>query len=74
MIEVFEIECSGNAHLQISLVFFLVSAIVDIKSSLIAYGVPCGFLNLDRYSHSFEENANTLGKSKTLIRTSFGLR
>ena len=52
----------------------LFSAIVDIKSSLLAYGVPCGFLNLDRDSHSFEENANTLGKSKTLIRTASGLR
>ena len=34
-----------------------------------------GFLDLDRDFHSFdsfEKNANTLGKSKTLIRTSFG--
>ena len=49
----------------------LLSAIVEIKSLLVAYGVPYGFLDLDRDSHSFEKNANTLGKSKTLIRTSF---
>ena len=33
--------------------------------------VPYGFLDLDRDSHSFEKNANTLGKSKKLIRPSF---
>ena len=49
----------------------LFSAIVEVKSLLVAYGVPYGFLDLDRDSHSFEKNANTLGKSKTLIRTSF---
>ena len=49
----------------------LFSAIVEIKSLLVAYGVPYGFLDLDHDSHSFEKNANTLGKSKTLIRTSF---
>ena len=49
----------------------LCSAIVEIKSSLVACGVPYGFLDLDRDSHSLEKNANTLGKSKTLIRTSF---
>ena len=49
----------------------LFSAIVEIKSLLVAYGVPYGFLDLDRDSHSFEKNDNTLGKSKTLIRTSF---
>ena len=49
----------------------LLSAIVEIKSLLVAYGVPYGFLDLDRDSHSFEKNSNTLGKSKTLIRTSF---
>ena len=49
----------------------LLSSIVEIKSLLVAYGVPYGFLDLDRDSHSFEKNANTLGKSKTLIRTSF---
>ena len=38
---------------------------------MVAYGVPYGILDLDRDSHSFEKNANTLGKSKTLIRTSF---
>ena len=48
----------------------LFSAIVEIKSLLVAYGVPYGFLDLDRDSHSFEKNANTLRKSKTLIRTS----
>ena len=49
----------------------LLSVIVEIKSLLVAYGVPYGFLDLDRDSHSFEKNANTLGKSKKLIRTSF---
>ena len=49
----------------------LLSAIVEIKSLLVAYGVPYGFLDLDRDFHSFEKNANTLGKSKKLIRTSF---
>ena len=49
----------------------LLSVIVEIKSSLVACGVPYGFLDLDRDSHSFEKNANTLGKSKKLIRTSF---
>ena len=49
----------------------LLSAIVEIKSVLVAYGVPYGCLDLDRDFHSFEKNANTLGKSKTLIRTSF---
>ena len=38
---------------------------------LVASGVPYGFLDLDRDSHSSEKNANTLGKSKTFIRTSF---
>ena len=45
------------------------SVIVEIKSLLVAHGVPYGFLDLDRDSHSFEKNA--LGKSKQLIRTSF---
>ena len=49
----------------------LLSAIVEIKSLLVACGVPFGFLDLDRDFHSFEKNANTLGKLKTLIRTSF---
>ena len=49
----------------------LLSVIVEIKSLLVAYGVPFGFLDLDRDSHSFDKNANTLGKSKKLIRTSF---
>ena len=49
----------------------LFSAIVEIESLLVACGVLYGFLDLDRNSHSFEKNANTLGKSKTLIRTSF---
>ena len=40
-----------------------------LRSSLLgAYGVPYGFLDLDRDSHSFEKNANTLGKSKALIQ------
>ena len=49
----------------------LLSVIVEIKSLLVAYGLPYGLLDLDRDSHSFEKNANTLGKSKKLIRTSF---
>ena len=49
----------------------LLSVIVEIKSLLVAYGVPYGFLDFDRDSHSFEKNVNTLGKSKKLIRTSF---
>ena len=47
------------------------SVIVEIKSLLVAYGVPYGFLDFDRDSHSFEKNVNALGKSKKLIRTSF---
>ena len=61
----------GNGHLQKLFVFFLDNVIVEIKSLLVAYGVPYGFLDFDRDSHSFEKNVNTLGKSKTLIRTSF---
>ena len=38
-----------------------------IKSLLVAYGVPYGFLDLDCDSHSIEKNANTLWKSKTII-------
>ena len=57
--------------MQILLCSSLLSVIVEIKSLLVAYGVPYGFLDFDRDSHSFEKNANTLGKSKTLIRTSF---
>ena len=49
----------------------LFSAIVEIKSLMVAYGVPYRFLDLDRDFHPFEKNANTLGNSKTLIRTSF---
>ena len=45
----------------------LFGAIEQIKSSLVAYGVPCGFLDLDCDSHSIEKNANTLWKSKTII-------
>ena len=41
--------------------------IEEIKSSLVAYGVPCGFLDLDCDSHSIEKNVNTLWKSKTII-------
>ena len=44
----------------------LFGAIEEIKCSLVAYGVPCGFLDFDRDSHSIEKNANTL-KSKTII-------
>ena len=47
------------------------SVIVEIKSLLAAYGVPYGFLDFYRDSHSFEKNVNALGKSKKLIRTSF---
>ena len=49
----------GNGHVQIFLVSSLLSAIVEVKSLLVAYGVPYGFLDLDRDSHSFEKNANT---------------
>ena len=45
----------------------LLSVIVEIKSLLVAYGVPYGFLDLDRDSHSFQKNVNTLGKSKKLL-------
>ena len=45
--------------------------IVEIRFLLVAYGVPYGFMDFDRGSHSFEKNVNTLGKSKTLIRTTF---
>ena len=45
----------------------LLSAIEVIKSSLVAHGVPCGFLDLDCDSHSIEKNANILWKSKTII-------
>ena len=31
----------------------LLSVTVEIKSLLVAYGVPYGFLDLDRDSHSF---------------------
>ena len=49
----------------------LLSAIIEIKSLLVAYGVSYDFLDFDRDSHSFEKNVNTLGKSKKLIRASF---
>ena len=66
--EVFEINAEGNAHLQIFLVCSsLFGAIEEIKSLLVAYGVPYGFLDLDCDSHSTEKNANTLWKSKTII-------
>ena len=42
-----------------------------IKSLLIAYGVPCGFLDLDCDSHPIDKNANTLRKSKTTIWSVF---
>ena len=42
-------------------------AIEEIKSLLVAYGVPCGFLDLACDSHSIEKNANTLWKSNTII-------
>ena len=45
----------------------LFGAIEEMKSSLVAYGVPCGFLDLDCDSHSIGKNANTLWKSKTII-------
>ena len=45
----------------------LFGAIEEIKSSLVAHGVPCGFLDLDCDSHSIGKNANTLWKSKTFI-------
>ena len=49
----------------------MLSAIVEIKSLLVAYGVSYGLLDLDLDSHSLEKNVNTLGKSKTLIRNRF---
>ena len=45
----------------------LFGAIEEIKCSLVAYGMPCGFLDFDRGSHPIEKNANTLWKSKTII-------
>ena len=45
----------------------LLSVIVEIKSLLVAYGVPYGSLDLDCDSHSIGKNANTLWKSKTVI-------
>ena len=45
----------------------LLSSIVEIKSLLVAYGVPYGFLDLDCDSHSIEKKANILWKSKTII-------
>ena len=45
----------------------LFGAIEEIKSSLVADGVPYGFLDLDCDFHSIEKNANTLWKSKTII-------
>ena len=50
-----------------SLCSSLLSAIEEIKSSLVAHGMPCGFVDLDCDSHSIEKNANTLWKSKTII-------
>ena len=46
----------------------LLGEIVGIKSLLDAYGVPYGFLDLDRDSHSFEKNINTTGKSLKLSK------
>ena len=43
----------------------LLGAIVEIKSLLVAYGVPHGFLDLDRDSHSFEKNINTFSGSRS---------
>ena len=45
----------------------LFGSIGEIKSLLVAYGVPCGFLDLDCDSHAIEKNANTLWKSKTIF-------
>ena len=51
--------------------YFLCSSlfgeIEEIKSSLVAHGVPCVFLDLDCDSLSIGNNANTLWKSKTII-------
>ena len=74
VLEVFEIEyCRGHrASADISSVLPCYVRLLRSSLLLVAYGVPYGFLDLDRDFHSFEKNANTLGKSKTLIRTSFG--
>ena len=45
----------------------LFGAIEEIKSLLVAYGVPYGFLDLDCDPRSIEKNGNTLWKSKTTI-------
>ena len=45
----------------------LFGAIEEIKPSLVAHGVPRGFLDLDCDSHSIGKNANTPWKSKTVI-------
>ena len=73
VIEVFEIEyCRGHPHIcRYFLCSSLLSAIFEIKSLLVAYGVPYGFLDCVCDSRSIEKYANTLGKLKTLIRTSF---
>ena len=63
--KLFEIECRGQgASADFSLCSSFLNVIIEIKSWLVAYGVPCGFLDFDRDSHSLEKNANTLGKSK----------
>ena len=45
----------------------LFGAIEEIKSLLVAYGVPYGFLDFDCDSRSIEKIVNTLRKSKTVI-------
>ena len=45
----------------------LFGAIEEIKCWLVAYGVPCGFLDFDRDSHSIEKKRQHTLKSKTII-------
>ena len=40
---------------------------VEIKSAMVAYGVPSGFMCLDCGSHSIERNAEAIRKAKTII-------
>ena len=49
----------------------LIGEIVEIKSLLVAYGVPYGFLDLDYDSHLFTKNINTLRK---LLKLSLGAK
>ena len=54
--------------------YFLCSSLFrvggKIKSLLVAYGVPCGFLDLDCDSHPIEQIANTLEVEDCHLETS----